>query len=111
VEDSLIFRGQKVIIPHNLRQEMMTHVHTGHLGVTKTIERGKDNMSWPGMAKQITDYVLKCPICLKHRDLNAKEPLLPHEFPCRPFEKIGTDIFQFDGKQYLVTIDYYSRFF
>jgi hypothetical protein len=47
VEDSLIFRGQKVIIPHNLRQEMLTQVHTGHLGVTKTIERAKDNMFWP----------------------------------------------------------------
>lgn len=111
VEESLIFRGQKLVIPPPLRPEMLVQVHTGHLGVTKTLERAKDNMFWPGMAKQITDYVLRCQICLKHRDSNAKEPLISHEFPSRPFQKIGTDIFQFDGKQYLVTIDYYSRFF
>ena len=49
--------------------------------------------------------------CLKHRDFSAKEPLIPHEFPDRPFQKIGVDLFHFDGKEYLLTVDYYSRFF
>ncbi|XP_045167174.2 uncharacterized protein K02A2.6-like [Mercenaria mercenaria] len=110
VEDSLIFRGQKLVIPSELRSDMLSQVYTGHMGVTKTTERAKDNMFWPGMTKQISEYVLQCEICLKHRDSNPKEPLMPHEVPSRPFQKIGTDIFQFDGKSYLVTADYYSRF-
>lgn len=57
VEDSLIFRGQKLVIPVMLRSDMINQVHTGHLGVTKTIERAKDNMFWPGMAKQISEHV------------------------------------------------------
>ena len=32
---------------------------------------------------------------------------MSHEFPSRPWEKIATDIFTLDGKDYLVTIDYY----
>ena len=36
---------------------------------------------------------------------------MPQQFPDRPYQKIGTDLFQFDGRNYLLTIDYYSRFF
>ena len=41
---------------------------------------------------------------------HAKETLMSHEVPSRPWEKIATDIFTLDGKDYLVTIDYYSVF-
>ena len=32
------------------------------------------------------------------------------ERPTRPWEKLGTDIFEFNGSKYLMTVDYYSRF-
>ena len=110
-EDDLIFLGQKRLIPPALRQEISSKVHTGHLGVNKSLERAKDSIFWPGMSKEITEHVLQCTTCLKHRDSNAKEPLIPLEFPNRPFQKIGVDLFHFDGKEYLLMVDYYSRFF
>ena len=93
IEEGLIFRGQKIVIPKSLRAEMLKQVHTGHLGVTKTLERAKDNIIWPGMTKEIQDYVLHCEVCLTHRDSNAKEPLMPHEVPQGPYQKLGSDIF------------------
>ena len=68
IEEGLIFRGQKIVIPKSLRAEMLKQVHTGHLGVTKTLERAKDNIFWPGMTKEIQDYVLHCEVCLTHID-------------------------------------------
>ena len=41
---------------------------------------------------------------------NKKEPLLPHEVPDGPWEKIGVDFFDFDGKKYLLVIDYFSKY-
>ena len=111
IEEGLIFRGQKIVIPKSLRAEMLKQVHTGHLGVTKTLERAKDNIFWPGMTKETQDYVLHCEVCLTHRDSNAKEPLMPHEVPQGPYQKLGSDIFSFEGKNYLLTSCYYSRFF
>ena len=35
---------------------------------------------------------------------------MSQEVPSRPWEKITTDIVTLDGKDYLVTIDYYSNF-
>ena len=35
---------------------------------------------------------------------------MPHEVPSHPWEKIARDIFTLHGKNYLVTLDYYSNF-
>ena len=35
----------------------------------------------------------------------------PHKIPDRPWQKVGTDLFTVDNKQYLVTVDYYSCYF
>ncbi|XP_044167190.1 uncharacterized protein K02A2.6-like [Acropora millepora] len=32
------------------------------------------------------------------------------DLPTRPWEKLGSDIFQFNGANYLIIVDYYSRF-
>ena len=69
-----------------MREEMLRQIHPGHLGVTKTLERAKDKIFWPGMSTQITEHVLQCSVCLTHRDSNAKELLIPHKFPQRPYE-------------------------
>ena len=55
VEQGLIFRGQKIVVPKSMREETLRQVHTGNLGVTKTPERAKDNIVWPGISKQITE--------------------------------------------------------
>ena len=84
VGKDLIFRGQKLLIPLSLRQELIKAVHVGHMGVDKCLQRARDIMFWPKMSSDITDYVLKCDICLKHRNSNTKEPLKSHPIPDRP---------------------------
>jgi transposase InsO family protein len=37
-------------------------------------------------------------------------PIQQPELPTRPWEKIGSDIFEYKGKRYLMIVDYYSRF-
>jgi hypothetical protein len=110
-EDDLIFRGQTLLIPRSLQPDMIRQVHIGHLGVTKTLQRAKDCMFWPGMQKQISEHILQCPICLTHRDSNAKEPMITSEFPDRPYQVLSTDLFHFDNRNYLLTVDHYSNFF
>lgn len=38
------------------------------------------------------------------------EILLPHEVPTQPWEKLLTNLFGFQSKSYLLTVDYYSKF-
>ena len=39
-----------------------------------------------------------------------KEPMLPREIPLLPWQHIGADIAEYEGKAYLVVVDYYSKY-
>ena len=43
--------------------------------------------------------------------MQAKEPLIFHDIPERPWKKIGVDFFTVDGADHLCTVDYYSDYF
>lgn len=36
--------------------------------------------------------------------------MIPHAIPDRPWQKLGSDVFEHKGKPYLVVVDYYSKF-
>ena len=63
------------------------------------------------MSHDITDLISKCNTCLRHRNKQIKEPMMDHEKGEYPWQKLGTDIFCFEGKEYLLVVDYYSIFF
>ena len=63
------------------------------------------------MSKEIVKYVKHCNVCVKHKGEQQKETLFPHEVPSRPWEKVVTVLFHSDGRQYLLTVAYYSDFF
>ena len=109
VIDALLFKGPKVIVPHTLQSEMLDKIHEGHLGVVKCKQRARDVLFWPGMSTQIEDKVAKCYTCSQHQRQQAKEPMIPHDPPNRPWAKIGTDLFEMNSHHYLCTVDYYSK--
>ena len=111
VTDGIIMKGEKIVIPREMRQTMLDKIHAGHLGIAKCTRRARDVMFWPGITKDISDLVQKCDICLTHRCSNTKEPMKPHQVPEQPWQVVATDIFTLDGVDYLITVDYYSRFF
>ena len=111
IHDGLILKGYRILVPKSLRPEMLSKVHSNHLGIEKTKQRAREVMFWPGMATDIHNLVAMCPICAPKGQSNPKEPLLPHDVPSRPWQKVGTDLFTLGSKTYLVTVDYYSRYF
>ena len=109
-QDGLLFAGERLLIPASSRQDILKKLHEGHLGVQKCKSRAKDIMYWPSMSQDIEDEVKKCAICATYRNSNQKEPLLPHTVPERPWAKLGSDIFTFGGRDYLVVVDYFSKY-
>ena len=83
-----------------------------HVGVDKTVSRARDAIYWPGIDSQIKDMILKCEVCLKHRHPNQqREPLMPHDVPDGPWQNLATDLFQWNDRNYVLVVDYYSRYF
>lgn len=107
--DDLLMRNNRLVIPKDLQPEMLTRIHTGHLGVTKCRLRANKCMWWPGIFQDIERTVSECPQCVKLRTQHH-EPLVPSDFPSRPWEKSSIDLFKLDGKWYVTIMDHYSRF-
>lgn len=108
--EGLVLKNDQIVIPTKLRNYILEKLHSSHLGIEKTIARARKTVYWPGMTNAIKEKILKCIICLKYRNKNQKQPLLPHEVPNLPWQNIGSDLFEYEGKTYLLVIDYYSKF-
>ena len=50
------------------------------------------------------DRVKRCEICSKEQ-LSKEEELQPHEIPVNPWQSIGTDLFQYEGRNNLIVTD------
>ena len=109
-EDGLIFKGTRIIIPKCMQQEMLKTIHEPHLGIVKSKQLARDAIFWPGLACQIEDMVSRCSICQEHRNSPAAEPMIPHEIPDGAWQKVATDLFEYNGKKYLACVDYYSKY-
>ena len=46
----------------------------------------------------------------KVKTKQAKKTLEPHEVPTRAWQVVGTDLFSWNGDEYLLMCDYYSKF-
>ena len=60
--------------------------------------------------RQIEDIVSQCATCAQFRKAQPAEPMISHEIPDRPWSKIATDLYHLNGPQYLILVDYYSKF-
>jgi len=110
VIDNLLFKNKSLLIPKNLRPEMLKIVHEGHMGIERCKNSIRDLIFWPNINSDIKNIVENCEVCMKYRNNNSKEPLIPHNIPQIPWFKLGTDLFHFDNKIYLLVVDYYSKF-
>jgi hypothetical protein len=105
----LLLRGQQVVVPYSLQREILASVHDGHFGETKSLERAKSAVFWPGYVEQIRNLVAGCSICQERRNNNPAQQYYPAEVPEHHFQKVATDFFQLAGKNYLLTVDYFSK--
>ena len=111
VHDGLILRGDRLVIPKALRKSPMEDLYASHQGIESVLRRARESMYWPNMNAEIKDYVTKCTLCCSIGPKQVKETLISHDVPDRPWAKIATDLFEFESKEYLVTVDYFSNFF
>lgn len=110
VAEGLILKGSKLVIPQSMRATVLRKIHEGHLGIEKCRRRARSVLFWPGINNDIAQLVERCDICRKYACKQTAEPLQPHEIPTRPWQRIGTDLFTYKKKDYLVVTDYFSLY-
>ncbi|UYV74185.1 hypothetical protein LAZ67_11002341, partial [Cordylochernes scorpioides] len=90
-------RIRLLVVPRHLRPKILINFHdlptAGHLGFTKTYDRIRKKLYWPGMYRNVRSYVAHCQDC-QQRKRQPQFPtghLQPIPVPRAAFEKIGMD--------------------
>jgi len=67
VEDGIILKGNRVLIPESLQPTILTQLHYEHQGIEKTRLRAKEAVFWNNINKDIENVIKACPICPEPR--------------------------------------------
>jgi transposase InsO family protein len=110
--------SQQVVLPKSMRQSVYQNLHVdmGHLGPEKVYAMAKRRVFWPGMERDITEFINQSCLCLiqKKPHSQKKAPLQPI-ITTVPMELLTIDFVKLErgtgGNQYiLVLVDHFSRF-
>ena len=82
IVDDLLLYDERLVIPVNLRMDMLNKIHHGHLGMTKCRARAQQSVWWPGLSLAIQDLVRNCQTC-KEQLPDRSTPLQNGASPCQ----------------------------
>jgi hypothetical protein len=111
VAGNFVYKGERVVIPQDAREDILNRLHAAHNGTNSCIRRARETVFYPGITADIKRLTETCDICRRHLYEEAKEPLMSYTTPSRPWERVGVDVFTQASQDYLVTVDYLSGYF
>lgn len=87
----------KLVVPESNRSEVLAEAHddtqAAHGGVDKTLSRLSTRYFWPGIYKDVFQYVRKCETCQKIKVSQQKQVgLLGQRFIDEPWSVVASDI-------------------
>ena len=111
-QNSLVLRGDRIVLPSNLRQKALEIVHEGHLGIERCKSLLRQKLYWPGLDKQVIEFISSCVACQANLKENAPTPIKMSKLPDQPWEEIAIDFCGRlpTGDSLFVIVDRYSRY-
>lgn len=111
----------KLVVPQNKRIDVIKECHdsptSAHLGAFKTTKRVLQRYYWPGVAKDVKEYVRKCDVCLKSKTTTKAQfgTMGKMKVSTRPWQMISMDLMgpfvrSTKGNQYLLVVcDHFTK--
>ena len=107
--DNLLLFGTRIVVPPSKQLETLQKIHQGHQGFQKCRLRTSTSVWWLGITRHLEKFIKECPTCQQTLP-PQREPLLPTPLPDYPWEKLATDLFHHNGTNYVLLVDYFSRY-
>ncbi|XP_046355735.2 uncharacterized protein LOC124134739 [Haliotis rufescens] len=120
IDRELIINGQAIqqlVIPTDYIQDALEGLHNnvGHPGRDRTLALLRDRFFWPGMSKDVDDWIKNCRRCIcRKTPTNQRAPLIRIE-TTQPLELVSMDFLDLEpckgGKHnVLVVTDHFTRY-
>ena len=105
IESGLITCGNRILVPKEMKPEMLQYVHKGHQGKERCLLRARNTVFWPKMTYNVQQLIERCIICQEH---GKSQPIIgtTQELPSFPWHTLATDMFYWKRMDFL-----YSRCF
>ena len=71
--ERLIYRGEQLVVLRSLRKEMVSRVHSSHIGIGGCLRCAREVLYWPMMSAEIKDYIAKYGICQTYQPAHGQE--------------------------------------
>ncbi|CAK1603219.1 unnamed protein product [Parnassius mnemosyne] len=110
--DSILLRGNKIVIPQQLCKSVLDAAYEGHPGIVAMKGRLRSKVWWPRIDKDVEQLVKACKGCTLVGLPNPPAPMKRRELPAAPWIDVTMDLMgPLPSNEYLlVVVDYYSRY-
>ena len=88
----------------------MQQLHNVHQGAEKCKLRAMGSVFWVNANREIEEMVKSCAPCQHNKNMNLKEPLIPHDIQQKLWHTLRCGIFFWNNSPCLLLSDYYSKF-
>lgn len=108
LENSVIMWGYRIVIPEAFRKDLLKEIHTGHLGIVKSKELARSYFWWPGIDKDLENWIKSCEVCRENQS-NPSKVIGSWPPTTYPFQRIHVDFCHPNNSNYLVVIDSFTK--
>ena len=110
IKSRLITCDKRIIVPKEMRPEMLQYTHKGHQGKERCLLWARNTVFWPKMTYDVQELIERCIICQEH---GRSQPVIgtTQELPPFPWHTLATDIFYWKRMDFLIVTDVFSKSF
>ena len=110
IKSGLITCGNRIIVPKEMRPEMLQYGHEGYQGKERCLLRAKNTVFWPKITCNTQQLIEKCIICQEH---GKSQPIIGTTQGLSPFpwDTLVTDMFYWKRMEFLIVTDVFSKYF
>ena len=110
IKNGLITCGNRIIVPNEMRAEMLQYIHKGHQGKERCLLWARNTVFWPKITYDIQELIERCIICQEH---GKSQSIIgtTQELPPFPWHTLATDIFYWKRMDFLIITDAFSKYF
>ena len=102
IQDCIVYKGVRVVVPRSMRAELMRVLHSEHCGVVKTIRLARQFVWWPNIDADVNAYVQRCVTCQFNARKQTNPNLIAWNETASPFERVHVDVAFYKSFKFLV---------